>query len=265
MQMLLSLDDNIAYETFTEYFFDLLDVLRQAHFLGKMYGSQQLIACAMMLTAQAYCTVAEIPEALKLTEQAAQIFRGLDDNRNLAHLLIVEADAWNIAGENSKANQSVKQALKIFQELQDADGESKALDCMERCNPPTPPPEIVWEDDKKEAGSRKMLAPVEVKKETPSAPGATYERKQLAKINMKKIDPTLLRDTLYDVVQSVVGYDMDFLEDDLPLMQAGIASRQAVTMRAALEEELPGIPFPATIVFDFPSINMITDFVLDNA
>merc|ERR1712232_40417 len=104
----------------------------------------------------------------------------------------------------------------------------------------------------KAAGSEQVVAR-SIKSAAPAQEGTKYQRKELGKINMKKIDPTLLRDKLYDVVQETIGFEVDFLEDDLPLMQAGIASRQAVTLRALLEEELPGIAFPATVVFDFPS------------
>jgi acyl carrier protein len=72
-----------------------------------------------------------------------------------------------------------------------------------------------------------------------------------------------MKAVLYDIVQDTVGYEIDFLEDDVPLMQAGIASRQAVTMRASLEQAMPGIKFPATLVFDFPTINSVMDYVED--
>lgn len=68
---------------------------------------------------------------------------------------------------------------------------------------------------------------------------------------------------MYNVVQETVGYQLDELEDDLPLMQAGIASLTAVTMRATLEDEMPGISFPATLVFDFPTITSIMDYIED--
>lgn len=266
MQMLQSLDDRTSNEGFTSHFFELLDAVKEARWIGKTYGNAKLVACSLMLMAQAYTLVNELADALRFTEEAAKLFREAGDDRNLARLLLVEAEAWFAGEEQQKANQSCKQALKIFQDLKDAAGEDKAFDVMERINPPTPPPEISWEAEDAKIPESKLAKPVQrapEPDENEQTLGAAYKKKQLGKLNMNKIDPDLLRATLYNVVQEVVGFDMDFLEDDLPLMQAGIASRQAVTLRAALEDELKGISFPATVVFDFPTISNIQEFVMD--
>jgi len=266
MQMLQSLDDRTSNEGFTSHFFELLDAAKEAKWIGKTYGNAKLVGCSLMLMAQAYTMVNELADALRFTEEAAKLFREAEDDRNLARLLLIEAEAWFAGGEQPKAQQSCKQALRIFQDLKDAAGEDKAFDVMERINPPTPPPEIVWEVEDAKIPESKMKAAPRAEPEPDENEqklGAAFKKKTLGKLNMNKVDPDLLRLTLYNVVQEVVGFEMDFLEDDLPLMQAGIASRQAVTLRAALEDELKGIAFPATVVFDFPTISSIQEYIMD--
>lgn len=266
LQMLKTLDERTSDQAFTQHFFEMSDAAKEAEWIGTKYANGKLAACGLKLLAEAYTLVNEIPDALKFTKQAAQIFREVDDNWNLAHLLLVEADAWFAGGEQSSANRSCKQALKLFQEQGDEPGIALAEDVMERINPPTPPPELSWEPEKNPGLQTAMEKHVSKELEKVQEPaGTAYTKKQLSKVNLNKIDENLLTATLYNIVQEVVGYDMDFLEDDLPLMQAGIASRQAVTLRAALEDELKGISFPATVVFDFPSISNIREYILDRA
>lgn len=263
MQMLRVLDDRVTNEAFTTLFFETLDIARETGWIGRKHGSKQLVACSLMLKAQAYTVVGEIPDALKFADEAEKLSRHAEDDRSLAHIQLVQADAWYAGEVQTKANQCAKQALRLFQELQDAAGEEKALDTLERINPPAPV-EIEWEEEDKPKKAPEML--MALKK--PSMPtqveaGVKYEKKQLSKVDMNNIDAGLLRSVLYDAIQEVVGEEID-LEDDIPLMQAGIASRQAVTLRYQLGDTLPGIQFPATIVFDYPTIASITDFIMDS-
>merc|ERR1711862_524721 len=90
-----------------------------------------------------------------------------------------------------------------------------------------------------------------------------YQRRDVGKLDINNVNEEHLKAILYNTVQDTIGFQVDDLSDDLPLMQAGIASRTAVTLRANLEKEMPGVNFPATLVFDFPTIQGIVDFVMD--
>ncbi|CAK8995524.1 unnamed protein product [Durusdinium trenchii] len=70
--------------------------------------------------------------------------------------------------------------------------------------------------------------------------------------------PDELRKQVRDVVAEIVG--MDDLVDDTPLMQAGLTSQSAVLLRNSLSKELPGASLPFTMMFDYPSINALTEF-----
>lgn len=71
-------------------------------------------------------------------------------------------------------------------------------------------------------------------------------------------NPDELKKQVRDVVAEIVG--MDDLVDDTPLMQAGLTSQSAVLLRNSLSKELPGASLPFTMMFDYPSINALTDF-----
>merc|ERR1712048_122894 len=67
-----------------------------------------------------------------------------------------------------------------------------------------------------------------------------------------------------EVAMGIVGDDED-IEIDTPLMQAGLTSNTAVTLRDELSQELPGINLPPTLLFDYPSIQGISDFIVEKA
>jgi len=71
-------------------------------------------------------------------------------------------------------------------------------------------------------------------------------------------NPEELRKQVRDVVAEIVG--MEDLVDDTPLMQAGLTSQSAVLLRNSLSKELPGASLPFTMMFDYPSVNALTDF-----
>jgi len=73
--------------------------------------------------------------------------------------------------------------------------------------------------------------------------------------------PEELKKQVRGVVAEIVG--MDDLVDDTPLMQSGLTSQSAVLLRNALSKELPGASLPFTMMFDYPSIQALTDFFVE--
>jgi len=61
------------------------------------------------------------------------------------------------------------------------------------------------------------------------------------------------------IVEDLVG--MDDIAGDNPLMTVGLTSQSAVILREALSKEFPGPSLPFTMMFDYPSINGLTDFL----
>jgi acyl carrier protein len=53
------------------------------------------------------------------------------------------------------------------------------------------------------------------------------------------------------------------VEDDTPLMEAGLDSLSAVAFRTALSKALGGRSIPATVLFDYPSIRQITAYLVE--
>ncbi|CAE7840957.1 pikAII, partial [Symbiodinium necroappetens] len=63
--------------------------------------------------------------------------------------------------------------------------------------------------------------------------------------------------TVLDVAQGVLG---ETLEEDAPLMEAGLDSLSAVDFRNQVAKQLPGLKLPNTLMFDYPSPGAIAKY-----
>jgi len=63
---------------------------------------------------------------------------------------------------------------------------------------------------------------------------------------------------LRNLSKNVVGDDIDM---DSPLMEAGMDSLSSVEFRNQVRNLVPGINLPASMVFDYPNLKSMTDFI----
>lgn len=67
-----------------------------------------------------------------------------------------------------------------------------------------------------------------------------------------------VRSTIEECVRNVLGSD---IAGDAPLMSSGLDSLGAVELRNSLEGAL-GLSLPTTLVFDYPTIDAMADYVV---
>merc|ERR1712028_173906 len=76
----------------------------------------------------------------------------------------------------------------------------------------------------------------------------------------KNLTEEVVREKVLEVALSIIGDDAD-CEFDMPLMQAGLTSNTAVLLRDDLASAIPGIHLPPTLIFDYPSVGAIADYI----
>merc|ERR1711907_605905 len=69
-----------------------------------------------------------------------------------------------------------------------------------------------------------------------------------------------------DILDQVKGAALDLigtesLEDDMPLMEAGLDSLAVVEYQSILTKSFEGVNLPATIMFDMPTTKMISEYI----
>merc|ERR1711924_241708 len=76
-------------------------------------------------------------------------------------------------------------------------------------------------------------------------------------------DPAVVSSKIQEIAKAIIGEADEDIELDTPLMQAGITSNTAVILRDQLSQDLPGVNLPPTLMFDYPSIGAISEFIVD--
>merc|ERR1719469_1677660 len=69
----------------------------------------------------------------------------------------------------------------------------------------------------------------------------------------------ILQATITDVALSLMG--VDELHQDTPLMDAGLDSLASVEFQNNLQREFTALAMPATMVFDYPSVKTMVEFI----
>eukprot|EP00435_Cladocopium_sp_Y103_P046585 s926_g13.t1 len=92
----------------------------------------------------------------------------------------------------------------------------------------------------------------------PMAPGAPSAAAPAA-VGKPKIEPEMVKVQIQDVATSLVGDDN--IAADTPLMDAGLDSLSMVEFRNELLKEFPGISLPGALLFDYPTVNALRDFI----
>lgn len=94
----------------------------------------------------------------------------------------------------------------------------------------------------------------------PMAPGGAPSAAAPAAPGGKvKIEPEMVKVQIQDVATSLVGDDS--IAADTPLMDAGLDSLSMVEFRNELLKEFPGISLPGALLFDYPTVNTLRDFI----
>eukprot|EP00931_Biecheleriopsis_adriatica_P042086 TRINITY_DN23981_c0_g1_i1.p1 TRINITY_DN23981_c0_g1~~TRINITY_DN23981_c0_g1_i1.p1 ORF type:complete len:849 (+),score=244.94 TRINITY_DN23981_c0_g1_i1:87-2633(+) len=81
-----------------------------------------------------------------------------------------------------------------------------------------------------------------------------------AKAGKPKLEPEMVKVQIQDVASSLVGDD---IAADTPLMDAGLDSLSMVEFRNELLKEFPGISLPGALLFDYPTVNALRDYIFE--
>jgi len=270
---------------------------------ARMLGMERLTACALCTTAQVFLSDMKTDSALDAAYEAMSIFRELEDEGKMASVMCVVADVENAAGNKNRAFSTVNKALQIFRKVKDPQGEYVAMGVLEHITGPPQQQALMefdevayddyggqdqyqeqqWSDEEwwqweqyqqymnQQGQGQAPPPPQQDQGGAPPMPDALATKKTARtydvnnRLDPNKLDFNSVQARLREVVLAVADVDEDEdLEMDQPLMQVGITSKSAVTLRNALSDELPGVNFPFTLVFDYPSVNAMTDLIIES-
>lgn len=225
---------------------------------------------AMLVNATATAREGEWKDALKLCEKATAILdeAGDEAGREQAFAILDEIDDVRRAtmGLPSLADEAAARQKQI-QDKKDKEDQEKYNQQMMMMMAM-----MAAQGGGGGGGGMKMptnmpaakAAPAPQAAAPPPAPGAPVVKSSGALQVTAGMDASIVSAKILDIAKQIIG-DEDDIEVDMPLMQAGLTSNTAVLLRDEMAKDLPGVNLPPTLMFDYPSIAAIADFVVERA
>lgn len=253
-----------------------LKASKQALTISRYCDDKRFVAKAHNVIAEVYLVSGKPEEALKAAQDAVSIFRELPEERGEAYSLVICAHAHVGVRKNAKAKDEAAQALQTFQKLEDELGEDMAMRVLEFL-------EGLEATEKKHYAMVQQMAAVESLAQggpipVMQAPQADEGGAAVSQARPRTggtsgplslgtgLDIGVLRAKITETTLQIIGdEEEEEIEADTPLMEAGLTSNTAVLLRDEISREIPGITLPPTLIFDYPSINAMSDFILQKS
>mmetsp|Transcript_51493 Transcript_51493/g.96481 ORF Transcript_51493/g.96481 Transcript_51493/m.96481 type:complete len:666 (+) Transcript_51493:92-2089(+) len=242
---------------------------------------------APILVGNALCVLCEIhiakkegKEAMTMCNEAVGLFLDSNEEAAAAYAWLLCAQAAILLEDYHQAQEDAGEGLTLYQGLKDEGGEAFAkqiIDLVEQLAPP-PPPQFAlppgWENmmaggamPMPSAMKMPVAAAGPAPEAAPAAGGGAVARTGggSGKLSLSGgVSKDTVSKKIQEVAMGIIG-DGEPIEEDTPLMQAGLTSNTAVLLRDELSGDIPGVSFPPTLIFDYPSIGAIAEYVMEKA
>jgi len=241
-----------------------------------------------LFTGTALCTLSEVflakrsgDDALQHSNEAVALFMEGGDEVSAGHAWVLCAQADILKEDYTQARDDASEGLEIFKIAEDEKGQTFAqsvLDLVERLSP-APAPMAGFSPEMMAAMMAQMQGgggaappawkvPPSGQSQTPMA-GAAEQKvvqrgPQATALAAGGFTQEILAAKIKEVALSIIGDEED-IEADTPLMQAGLTSNTAVLLRDELSTTIPGVNLPPTLMFDYPSIQAISEFIIERS
>lgn len=244
-----------------------------------------------LFTATALCTLAEVflskksgDDALTNANEAVALFMEGNDEASAAHAWVLCAQADILMEDFTQARDDAAEGLEIFKTRADDRGQGYAQSVMDLIDrlAPAPPPGAGFDP----AMMAQMMAQMggggggAPQWKVPPSGQSQPQMAQMAPAPGQAIVPKtgmagkldisagitfeIVSAKIKEVAMGIIGDDED-IEVDMPLMQAGLTSNTAVLLRDEMSTTIPGVNLPPTLMFDYPSIQAIADYIVEKA
>jgi len=210
-------------------------------------GDILLQGLTLMVKADAYLLGKRLQEAIETAEEAAALLRSAEERSFEGHALLLCAEAHFAldAGVGALALQLAEQALEAFRAAADKDGEARAQETIDHFRKALLAKEGVKATG---AGLDPRLADV-------VATGISLAVPQKQGLNMADVQKMVM-------TSAIETSGAEELDQDTPLMDAGLDSLGAVTFRTELSAK-SGLTLSATLVFDYPSAREVAQHMVE--
>jgi len=227
-------------------------------------------ANAQSVLAQVYLARKETEEGLDAASVAVKLFKDEGEDRGEAYASILVSQAHIQDEKYDKAKKSANDGMKLFKKFKDERGMSFAqsvLDLIEKLAPPPPPPQMMMAGPGGPAQWKMPGGKMPNMEFVDPGAGGSIQRAggTVGALDVSGgIDAEVVAGKIMEIAKTLVDEEAaEEIDGDVPLMEAGITSNTAVVLRDEIMNAIPGIQLPPTLIFDYPSISGISDFIVE--
>jgi hypothetical protein len=243
-----------------------------------------------LYTGTALCTLSEVflakrqgDEALQHANEAVSLFMEGNDEPSAGHAWVLCSQADILKEDYIQARDDANEGMEIFKIAGDDKAQAYAqsvLDLIEKVAPA--PAASGFSPEMMQAMMAQMgqggpapawkVPPSGQPKAAMAAAPAPEAAKQVARtgggaaaLDMSSgVTVETVSAKIKEVAMGIIGDEED-IEVDTPLMQAGLTSNTAVLLRDEMTTTIPGVNLPPTLMFDYPSIAAIAEFIVEKS
>jgi len=223
----------------------------------------QLLVRALLSLATAHMMCLEPEDSQKYIDEGLPLSQEVKDPSAEGHFYLLKAQLAEFEGAKGypQAKEFANRALTIFQEQNDASGEDAVQVILKRITPktvgvrPTTTGSMSYfagEDEEMEEYWEE-----ETYEEIVGGGGGGGAGGQVQAYSGPTKEEVV--STVSDVALGLIG--VETLDMDEPLMDAGLDSLAAVEFGNTLAKEFSGVALPSTMMFDFPSVKLLSEFI----
>merc|ERR1719254_192947 len=259
----------------------VLKLAKEAMATAKKEGDRQVLGAALYAMTQVHLMMGQTKEGLKSADEAQMIFLETGDEKYEALSLMLQANLLLHSQDFNEARMKAEESIYVLQKVGDGRGEEQGwevVDAIERVEAERREAEqqaqlLQWQQQQAwmqaQAGGGLQMTPLPQQTDAPAAEasqaaGGGYEAKLVKLDTSSVLEMGAVKTQITEITKGIIGYDDD-IEADMPLMESGLTSNTAVLLRDALVQQLPGIPLPVTLIFDYPSIGAMGELIVEQS
>jgi len=260
---------------------------KEALKLAREVEDRGCVAFALVNLVQALEALGRYDEAVESAWEAVSLYRETGSTREETTALLLTCRVLMGTGRMHEVLEPANDALHLAQQLGDAQYEEMAqqivTDVEAAIKPqnafPMMTPEMMammaqQQQQPQGGGGGAPVVPIWMQNQggggadVGHAPESQVQkarsRGEALDVKSGGVDPTVIKSKIQGIAAQVMGIDdVSELEMDAPFMESGLTSASSVVLRDELSAELTGVNLPITLVFDYPNISSVAEFICE--
>eukprot|EP00440_Ansanella_granifera_P024325 gb/GFBE01026423.1/.p1 GENE.gb/GFBE01026423.1/~~gb/GFBE01026423.1/.p1 ORF type:complete len:777 (+),score=240.65 gb/GFBE01026423.1/:1-2331(+) len=224
-----------------------LKAAKEAVALGKKFEKERaFLSNAYSMLGQCQGMIGKMKEGLKSANESLRLAEEDGDRKGQAAALTTIGEIYSMNGKKEEAKKFAYKALDIAEKIKDAQSMHTAKQLIEHLEGKGGQQEQYVADQ-----GGQVVASDDGAVSAAMPAGGPYKGPSVDSLIPK----------INELAMSLVS--VDELHQDAPLMDAGLDSLSMVQFRNTLQQQFPGVPMPASLIFDNPSVRAVSQNIVE--